>query len=454
MGTIWMPNLADFNGPKYQQLTSAIEAAIQSGEIGLQQKLPPQRRLADVLGVTVGTVTRAYALAEQRGYVEAKVGDGTYVKSHLTADTTQQVNLATCQPPLGDQTSTLSDILADLAKEPAKLTELMGYHANPLNHHQRVFHRWLTYQGISHHPEQILFTHGAQQGIFTLLNSLLQPGEVLLHEAHCYPGIKVAATQLNINHFGIPLTSEGVDLEALTTLVKQHQPKAIYLTLNNQNPTCIQYSMAQRIALLDLAVEHQFYIIEDDVNYCLPEEWHLPLWQQAQQRSEAASRQVVYLSSLSKRFGGGLRQGFMLLPTSIMANVKLALHSQCWMVSPLNVEIAARVITSGKLSGERDTQIRARQQRCKDVFNDLRLKHRWRGLNGWIQMPTPIKAHHLVTALAAKGILVRNGDDFDNHDNYVRISIGGVVNDTVFEQILQEIKHCITNLQHSTYSVV
>ena len=81
MGTIWTPDLAAFTGPKYQRLVSAIEQGILCKTLPHGTKLPPQRRLADALGVTIGTVTRAYALAEQRGYVEARIGDGTYVNA-------------------------------------------------------------------------------------------------------------------------------------------------------------------------------------------------------------------------------------------------------------------------------------------------------------------------------------------------------------------------------------
>ncbi|WP_343230566.1 GntR family transcriptional regulator [Salinicola acroporae] len=77
--TIWIPALPG-QGPRYRELADAIANATASGELVAGAKLPPQRRLADALGVTVGTVTRAYALAEQRGVVTARVGSGTYVR--------------------------------------------------------------------------------------------------------------------------------------------------------------------------------------------------------------------------------------------------------------------------------------------------------------------------------------------------------------------------------------
>lgn len=83
--TIWVPSLKAFNGPRYRAIAHAIEAAIRAGTLAPGERLPPQRRLADALGVTIGTVTRGYAEAERHGWVAARVGSGTYVKGKAQA---------------------------------------------------------------------------------------------------------------------------------------------------------------------------------------------------------------------------------------------------------------------------------------------------------------------------------------------------------------------------------
>ena len=79
--TIWAPDLAAFDGPLYLKLVKAIEQGIASGELPPQTRLPTHRALADRLGVTVGTITRAYGEAERRGLLAARVGHGTWVKA-------------------------------------------------------------------------------------------------------------------------------------------------------------------------------------------------------------------------------------------------------------------------------------------------------------------------------------------------------------------------------------
>ncbi|HHQ4894870.1 TPA: GntR family transcriptional regulator, partial [Aeromonas veronii] len=59
--TIWTPDLTAFDGPLYLKLVKAIEQGIVNGELPPQTRLPTHRSLADRLGVTVGTVTRAYS---------------------------------------------------------------------------------------------------------------------------------------------------------------------------------------------------------------------------------------------------------------------------------------------------------------------------------------------------------------------------------------------------------
>lgn len=56
--TIWVPSLECFSGPRYRAIAQSIGAAISAGELAPGERLPPQRRLADALGVTVGTVTQ------------------------------------------------------------------------------------------------------------------------------------------------------------------------------------------------------------------------------------------------------------------------------------------------------------------------------------------------------------------------------------------------------------
>src|SRR5262245_8139881 len=80
--TIWHPNLGQRPGPRYLAIAESLAADITAGRLTAGDRLPTHRDLADRLGGTVGTVTRAYAEAARRGLVGGEVGRGTYVREN------------------------------------------------------------------------------------------------------------------------------------------------------------------------------------------------------------------------------------------------------------------------------------------------------------------------------------------------------------------------------------
>src|SRR5262245_44424599 len=83
--TTWMPELAGREGPRYLAIADALTDDSAHGRLKPGARLPTHRELADRLGVTVGTVSRAYAEAARRGLVSGEVGRGTFARG-TTAD--------------------------------------------------------------------------------------------------------------------------------------------------------------------------------------------------------------------------------------------------------------------------------------------------------------------------------------------------------------------------------
>jgi DNA-binding transcriptional MocR family regulator len=72
-------DIQDQGRPAYRAIADALERAISVGTFGPGERLPPVRDMAKTLGVTVGTVNRAYVLAQSRGLLTGEVGRGTFV---------------------------------------------------------------------------------------------------------------------------------------------------------------------------------------------------------------------------------------------------------------------------------------------------------------------------------------------------------------------------------------
>ena len=77
--TEWRPRLEAGPGLIPDRILAALRADVAAGVLAPNTRLPTHRRLAELLGVSVGAVTRAYAEAEQSGLVTAHVGRGSFV---------------------------------------------------------------------------------------------------------------------------------------------------------------------------------------------------------------------------------------------------------------------------------------------------------------------------------------------------------------------------------------
>src|SRR5689334_1191017 len=78
--TMWQPEITNLPGPRYIAIAEALAADVRTGQLAPGDRLPTHRDLAFKLGVTVGTVSRAYAEAERRGLIGGEVGRGTFVR--------------------------------------------------------------------------------------------------------------------------------------------------------------------------------------------------------------------------------------------------------------------------------------------------------------------------------------------------------------------------------------
>src|SRR5512147_2865479 len=86
--TIWVPNLEGRSGPRYVAIAEQLARDLETGRLKPGDRLPTHRELAWKLGMTVGTVTRAYAEAERRGLITGEVGRGTFIRDRKSESAT------------------------------------------------------------------------------------------------------------------------------------------------------------------------------------------------------------------------------------------------------------------------------------------------------------------------------------------------------------------------------
>ncbi|MES1928186.1 GntR family transcriptional regulator [Salinisphaera dokdonensis CL-ES53] len=413
--TIWEPELSGV-GPRYRQLAEAIVAAIDAGELGENEKLPPQRRLAHALGVTTGTVTRAYAEVERKGRVEARVGSGTYVCpraesvfTHVSPQADdQRVDLSLSLPPPCDERALgLGRAMAALQADPAALRHAMDYQLEGgLDSHRAVYAAWLTRLGLPMDADELLIDQGGMNGIFLSVSTLLAPGERLAAETLTYPGLISVVQQLGIRTVAVDHDGEGIDIEALAVRHERQPFRALYLMPEHHNPTTAPLSEARRHALAALARERDFWLIEDGVQFT--GERGTPLYQLAPERT-------VYLFSVAKILGGGMRSGVMRVPPSIRARVSAALRNQSWMPPPLIASLVCRWIESGDadrvLTWQRE-EMAARHALVDEHLDGYDYSGQTDGFYIWLRLPAGRRAGTFVEQLASRDVIVTAAEPF------------------------------------------
>ncbi|HKQ53716.1 MAG TPA: winged helix-turn-helix domain-containing protein, partial [Pyrinomonadaceae bacterium] len=82
--TMWTPELSRRAGPRYAAIVEAIAEDVEGGRLKPGDQMPTHRDLAGHLGVTVGTITRAYAEAARRGLLVGETGRGTFVRRGIS----------------------------------------------------------------------------------------------------------------------------------------------------------------------------------------------------------------------------------------------------------------------------------------------------------------------------------------------------------------------------------
>ncbi|HWW26169.1 MAG TPA: PLP-dependent aminotransferase family protein, partial [Caulobacter sp.] len=367
--TAWLRHVRAGGGrPIYLALVEALETAVREGELQPGDQLPPQRAVADQLGVDFTTITRAYGTARDRGLVEGAVGRGTFVRHRVLDNEAGLIDLSMNLPPPPQGVS-----LAALLKETTAaildrtdVATLMAYHAGPGTPGQRAAGAgWLRSTLGPIGPERIVISPGAQSALTAILAMIATPGAGLVVEPLTYPGIIALAARLGLRLISCPVDAEGFLPEALARLCAEQRPAAVYLVPTTRNPVATTMDLARRREIAVVVGASDAWLIEDDP-YSRLLDSPLPAL------ASLAPERTFHIATLSKTLSPGLRTAFVSAPTAVMAErVAETLHATALMGSPLTTAVAIRWIRDGTaeriLAGVR-REARARRAVAAEVL--------------------------------------------------------------------------------------
>ncbi|WP_081163225.1 PLP-dependent aminotransferase family protein, partial [Ensifer aridi] len=402
----WRPRQLTSEGPRYLALVNALEQDIADGRLSQGDRLPPHRDLARELSLSVGTVSKAYQEAEQRGMVSSRVGQGTFVRrrigerSQVTARH-EPVNLALNVPVEGDEAQILSSLFGEVTRE-RDLVPLLRYHPHGgIWQHREIIAASLSDSSFTVDPARLFLCNGAQHAIDIALRLVAKPGDSVLVDAFTYSGFKAIGAASHLTLVPVEMDGEGLDPEALKQLCRQSGARVLYCMPTLQSPTARTMTLARRQRIAELAEELDLAVIEDDVYGFFFNERPVPI-------ASLAPTRTFYITSYSKCIAPGFRLGTLTVPAAYIAQADLLLHASAWYVAPMLSEAVVRLIQNGKfeeLLSERRRQAQERYRAFVTTFPDAE-KLQSPPFYGWLPLPSEWSADQFTAAARTRGILV------------------------------------------------
>ncbi len=406
--TNWRPQWNRANRPIYEALANALARDVQSGRLAAGDRLPPQRELAEALGVTVPTVTRAYSLAARRGLVGGQVGRGTFVRPPITSDIeTGLIDLSiNALPPhahLGEIAARL-----DLPADPARRAALLNYPPREgRDSHRAAGADWIARRGVHVMPSQVVVTAGAQHALVAALSGQLGPGDTLLVEELTYAGLLEAVRLLGIVPVAVAMDADGLRPDALDRVAQQTGARAVALQPVLHNPTGVAMPPARRRAIAEVVTRRGLHVIEDDIYGMLAPE-SPPL-------VTALSSPWSYVTSLSKSVVAGVRVGFLAVQGDGVTRAARGIWATTVATSPLTTEIACGLIADGtadRIVAWKREEMRARQQLAREMLPGLPATIHPASPHVWWPLPRPWRAGEFVGAARGRGIVLGPTEGF------------------------------------------
>lgn len=425
----------------YSQLVQRLEAAIKSGELTTEERLPSERDLAEQLRMSRTTIATAYRELEARGLVRSHVGRGTFVCAsadpvdapfawrgkvsagiaHLSNDPAMRQLMRDVANP-----NTISftagapaiecfpvDEYRQLMDGVLKRSAHLALGNAPTEGQPRLRKAISNYFGAK--PEHILVLSGAQQGLDLIARCLLAQGDAVVIDRPGYVGAIQTFRLAGANLVGWDVVR--ADLDELEDLILRHRPKLIYTNPTFQNPTGRVLPLRERQELLKLAARYRVPIIEDDpygetyLDTAPPTSlYHLDRY-----------HIVIYLSTLSKNLAPGMRLGWLVASDYIVEQLTSIKQRESLFTEGIGQLVMAEFLQRGLFN---DHLLSLRKEHTKKLSILTQAIDRYLpaktldftqpkgGLYVWCRLGRGVEGKRLLQQALLSGVAFANGEMF------------------------------------------
>src|SRR5215218_1077785 len=414
-------------GGSAQALAEALRALVVDGRLAVRTRVPSERALAPELGVSRGTVSRAYDRLREDGFLVSARGAGSWLTlpdARGGAPVPWQaprwgVDLSVAALPAPEPQ--LGEAAANAARALARHAPSHGYAAAGLPELRAAIAERFNERGVATTPDQVLVTAGAQHALHLVLRLLCAPGDRVLVDAPAYPRTLAAVRGVRARPVAVPLWQAGWDAAGWEQTLSAAAPRLAVTMPDHHNPTGLTMGDAQRREIVAACSRAGVLVVADETAA------ELRIDGSPRRRPLAAydaGGGVVTLGSMSKAAWGGLRLGW------IRANPRLirelaAVRADVDMASPVLEQLLALELLARwpEVVGSRVALLRERRDALAEALEEhapaWRVRKPGGGLSLWVRLPSPVSTR-LASAAAREGLIVTPGPAFSVDGTFER----------------------------------
>lgn len=386
-----------------ERLAMALIELIEQGELEAGFRLPSERRLAETLAVSRGTVTSAYGQLRVEGWLDSRVGSGSKVlsvKGRPSNDPTRiSGRLATIHQSGGSLDLTTGalaglEMTEDLARAAIdeRLPELLrdeGYIPQGLLELRGEVARYYRELGAPTTSTNVAITTGSQQALHLLADAFVAPGDTVLVEDPTFRGAIEVLRNRGARLATIPVDADGPDLDALRRMVLRLRPRMVYLLPTVHNPTGYVASPSKAAAIAEIVGSSEALFVEDGTPADLVLDRPKP---PRPLGTDLHDERWIAIGSISKLFWGGLRVGWIRGSESVIQRI-----TRVKTVTDLGTSLVSQAIAIECLRAvddarrERRRQLLARLDEAELLLDELAPEWSWKRPQGgsalWVRVP-------------------------------------------------------------------
>ncbi|MBG7630566.1 MAG: PLP-dependent aminotransferase family protein [Bacteroidetes bacterium] len=369
--------------PLYLQVSGQIINAIQRSYLTKGTMLPGTRVLSQLLKVHRNTAVAIYEELASQGWVEIIPNKGTFVlepekKTAKIKATSQKINEAyTYAKTTGfpfqksfhlastvqftNAKYSINDGKPDLRLHPVyqftrwysaamKRKTLIKKWNRTAEFYNAVFPTQLcnylnATRGFHISPNNLINTRSTEMSLYVVSQLLIKPNDVVLvgHLSNYASNMIFQQTGASIKT--IPVDNDGLDIEYIKKHFIKHSIRCVYICAHRDYPTTVKLSAERRLALLQLAKEYGFAIIEDDFDYDFQFEGSamLPM------ASADANGMVIYLGKFGKSLFPSFQTGFVVAPENLISEAKNYLELLDKQGDLIQEQMLSELISEGEI---------------------------------------------------------------------------------------------------------